>query len=109
MIRVELDGTYRLQKEHAPLYRWSAKIPAAGTRGEVVLSGESIQPLLDACREILPILGESTREAALFWPGKEEWAAKCSLGWGAAHIAYEDKTTSPVFRPYREFPKEAFR
>jgi hypothetical protein len=83
---------------------------------------ESTQPLLDACREILPILGDQTTLCGLFWPGgsisewvgtltggsaqgSEEAALTCSLGWGAAHTVVENRERSPHFARYQEFPK----
>jgi hypothetical protein len=72
MIRVELGAEIR-----PGVFAWS--VPSLS------LSGESRQPLLDACRQLKPLLDDTRQFAGLFRPGKSSWDARCSVEWGATH------------------------
>jgi hypothetical protein len=63
--------------------------------GEVEIRGQSRQPLLEACRQIKPLLGKplesaSAVTAAIYREGKDEPDLTCSVEWGAAHYVFED-------------------
>ena len=54
------------------------------------ISGKSRQPLLDACRQIKSILGETgDTYAAIYREGRLDPDATCSVKWGAAHTVHE--------------------
>ena len=65
------------------------------------IEGQSRQPLLDACREIKRILGETEQRAGLFREGRTTPDLSCPVEWGAARTVSESGT--PRFVKYREF------
>jgi len=77
MIRVELGAEVR-----PGVFAWA--VPSLS------LSGESRQPLLDACRQLKPLLDDTRQFAGLFRAGESGWAARCSVEWGANHRVRDD-------------------
>jgi hypothetical protein len=71
------------------------------------LSGRSHQPLLDACRQIKRILGDTGEHAALFREVRTQWDMRCSVEWGAAHTVKEPSDGTIHFAKYRPFPDSA--
>jgi len=69
-IRVERGAEVR-----PGVFAWH--IPSLG------LSGESREPLLDACKQIQSLPGNTRRYAALFRPGRPKWDIRCSIEWGS--------------------------
>jgi hypothetical protein len=70
------------------------------------LEGRSRQPLLDACRQIRAILGDTSRRAGLFREGRTEADISCSVNKGAL-LTVEDGPKGIRFRKYREFDRLA--
>jgi len=56
---------------------FSYTVPSLG------LSGQSRQPLLDACRQIKSLLGPTGQLAGLFRAGRSEWDIRCRVDVGA--------------------------
>jgi hypothetical protein len=77
------------------VFAW--RVPVLG------LSGQSRQPLLDACREIKSLLGATGQRAALFRRGRVEWDIRCSVDWGAAHTVKESSAGAVRFARYQSF------
>lgn len=77
LVRVELG------KEASPgVWFW--------TCGAFALEGRSRQPLLDACRQIKPLLTDTGQLAGLFRLGRSEPDLTCSVAWGADHTVKEE-------------------
>jgi hypothetical protein len=70
------------------------------------LCGRSRQPLLDACRQIKSILGDTGRRAGLFREGREVADIACPINVGAATTVKEGNRESPRFAPYVPFPEQ---
>ena len=77
---------------------WRYTVPGFGIR--------SRQPLLDACRQIRAILGETSQRAGLFREGRTEADITCSVNKGAL-LTVEDGPKGSRFRKYREFDRLA--
>ena len=56
---------------------WRYTVPGIG------IEGRSRQPLLDACRQIRAILGDTSQRAGLFREGRTEADISCSVNKGA--------------------------
>jgi hypothetical protein len=67
------------------------------------LFGKSRQPLLDSCRQIKSILGDTGRRAGLFRDGREVADVTCLVSVGAATTVKEGNRDSPRFAPYEPF------
>jgi hypothetical protein len=74
---------YLILRDRAPAYR-----------------GKSIEPLLDACREIQRMGGGPAQQIRLFWPGRSDPALITTVGTGAALTVDE---RGPRFSRYRPF------
>ena len=70
------------------------------------IEGRSRQPLLDACRQIRAILGDTSQRAGLFREGRTEADISCSVNKGAL-LTVEDGPKGIRFRKYREFHRDA--
>jgi hypothetical protein len=79
---------------------WRYTVPGFG------IEGRSRQPLLDACRQIRAILGETSQRAGLFREGRTEADISCSVNKGAL-LTVEDGPKGIRFRKYREFDRLA--
>jgi len=55
----------------------------AYTVSSLGLSGQSRQPLLDACRQIKSLLGQTGQLAGLFRERRSEWDIRCTVDVGA--------------------------
>jgi hypothetical protein len=77
------------------VFAW--RVPCMG------LSGRSHQPLLDACRQIKRILGDTGDRAALFRPGRSSWDMRCAVERGAARTVKEPSKGHIHFAKYRQF------
>jgi hypothetical protein len=77
MIRVELGEEVNRRGK----WRWTC--PRYG------LAGISRQPLLDACREIKRMGGDTSVAVGLFREARSVPSSTCSVGWGAAHTVIE--------------------
>ena len=64
------------------------------------------KPLLDACRQIRAILGDTSQRAGLFREGRTEADISCSVNKGAL-LTVEDGPQGIRFRKYREFHRDA--
>jgi hypothetical protein len=91
MIRVEIIGEIKNRGV------FGYRIPSLG------LEGQSRQPLLDACRQIKSLLGDTGQRACLFRAGKSEPDISCSVAWGAAHTVKENPTVH--FAKFQEFDR----
>ena len=79
---------------------WRYTVPGFG------IEGRSRQPLLDACRQIRAILGDTSQRAGLFREGGTEADISCSVNKGAL-LTVEDGPKGIRFRKYREFDRLA--
>ena len=79
---------------------WRYAVPGFG------IEGRSRQPLLDACRQIRAILGDTSRRAGLFREGRTEADISCPVNKGAL-LTVEDGPKGIRFRKYREFDRLA--
>ena len=79
---------------------WRYTVPGFG------IEGRSRQPLLDACRQIRAILGDTSHRAGLFREGRTEADITCPVNKGAL-ITVEDGPKGIRFRKYREFDRLA--
>jgi hypothetical protein len=71
------------------------------------ISGQSRQPLLDACRAIRRMGGDPAERACLFREGKVEADISCTVGWGAAHTVEERSAGNICFAKFKSFdPRE---
>jgi hypothetical protein len=77
------------------VFAW--RVPVLG------LSGQSRQPLLDACREIKSLRGATGQRAALFRPGRADWDIRCSVDWGADHTVKESSSGAMRFARYQSY------
>jgi hypothetical protein len=77
---------------------WAFTVPS------LRLCGRSRQPLLDACRQIKSILGDTGRSAGLFREGREVADITCPVNVGAATTVKDGNWDSPRFAPYVPFP-----
>ena len=77
MIRVELGG----EVDRHGRWRWTC--PRYGLRGV------SRQPLLDACREIKRMGGDTAEAVGLFREARSTPDMTCGVGWGADHTVSE--------------------
>ena len=93
MIRVE-------RHEEVRPGNWRYTVPGFG------IEGRSRQPLLDACRQIRAILGDTSQRAGLFREGRTEADISCSVNKGAL-LTVEDGPKGIRFRKYREFDRLA--
>lgn len=82
------------------MFRWS--VPSLN------LQGQSRQPLLDACREIKSILGDTAERAGLFREGRDTPDISCPVNAGAV-LTVEDSVKGVTFRKYRPFNTAAFK
>ena len=64
------------------------------------------KPLLDACRQIRAILGDTSQRAGLFREGRTEADITCPVNKGAL-LTVEDGPKGIRFRKYREFDRLA--
>lgn len=71
--------------------------------------GKSRQPLLDACRQLKLILGDTSQRAGLFRTGHDEPDISCSVEVGAGLTVAEDAKNSPRFRKYQPFDMRVLR
>jgi hypothetical protein len=67
------------------------------------LFGKSRQPLMDGCRQIKSILGDTGRRAGLFREGRGVADISCPVNVGAATTVKEGNRDSPRFAPYVPF------
>jgi hypothetical protein len=71
------------------------------------ISGQSRQPLLDACRQIKSLLGITGQRAGLFREGRSEPDIYCGIEWGAAHTVKEPGAGNIRFAKFESFdPRE---
>lgn len=94
MIRVDLG------EEVSPgIFAYS--IPNLGT------GGRSRQPLLDACRQIERILGDTKERVALFRPGRTVPDLTCSVTVGADTTVAEPSAGTIHFAKFQKFSGSA--
>jgi hypothetical protein len=74
--------------------------------GETV-EGRSRQPLLDACRQIKRMGGDTSMPAGLFREGQTIPDLTCGVEWGATHTVAETTLNGPRFRRWEAFDREA--
>ena len=67
------------------------------------LCGKSRQPLLDACREIKRMGGDTRQRAGLFREGRDAPDLFCEIGYGANRTSSEGQRHGPVLRKYQPF------
>ena len=79
---------------------WRYTVPGFG------IEGRSRQPLLDACRQIRAILGDTSQRAGLFREGRTEADITCPVNKGAL-LTVEDGPKGIRFRKYCEFDRLA--
>jgi hypothetical protein len=85
--------------------------PSAGRRHGIFeyritslgIVGYSRQPLLDACRQIKRILGDTAETAALFREGRSVPDISCSVAEGAEITVSEPNNGKIRFAKFREF------
>lgn len=97
MIRVEREVKGKNGK-----YRY--RVPEYG-----VESGPSRQPLLDACRAVLAMGADPSREIGLFREASSTWDLKTTVGYGATKSVSEEDRGGLRLRDFVEPPhwKEA--
>jgi hypothetical protein len=97
MIRIErgeeIDGPGSNAGRRHGVYRYSCPEISA-------VQGYSRQPLLDACRQLKPILGDTFEQTQLFREGCSEPDISCSINAGAG-LTVEDSVNGVTFRKYR--------
>lgn len=71
-------------------------------RGKIVES-RSRQPLLDGCRLIKSLGGDTQQYAAIYRPDREAWDLRCKVGWGATKSVREDDRAGLRLVKYQEF------
>jgi hypothetical protein len=89
-IRIEWMGEVR-----PGVFAW--QVPSLGQ------SGESRQPLLDACRQIRSILGPTEAIAGMFRKGRSVPDISCSVDKGAELTVSEPSKGRIHFAKFREF------
>lgn len=67
------------------------------------LCGRSRQPLLDACRELKSLLGDTEHIVGLFREGDKNPSLTCQLSVGAGLTVSEGQTSGPRFVKFRPF------
>jgi hypothetical protein len=67
------------------------------------LSGQSRQPLLDACRQIKSLLGSTGQLAGLFREGCSEWDIRCRVDVGAELTVKEESAGGIRFAEHKPF------
>ena len=67
------------------------------------LCGRSRQPLLDACRQIKSMGGDTAANAGLFREGKDNPDLFCGVEWGAGRTVSEPDKGTIRFEKYRPF------
>jgi hypothetical protein len=70
--------------------------------------GYSHQPLLDACRQLKRILGDTAEAAGLFREGRNTPDISCSISDGAELTVAEPKNGKIHFAKYRPFNRSTF-
>jgi hypothetical protein len=81
-------------------YAWS--VPA------LALRGISRTPLLDACRALKSLHGDTGRSyAAIYREGHDQWDMRCPVDFGAGLTVRDGGGQTPHFAPY--FPYDASR
>lgn len=71
------------------------------------LEGVSRQPLLDACRQICAILGDTWETAVIFREGRSEPDMTCDVAKAAMLTVKDGGTNSPHFAKWSPFVKWA--
>jgi hypothetical protein len=105
MIRVELgqeaDGAgLKAGKRHAV---WEYRITSLG------ILGYSRQPLLDACRDVCAILGDTCQEEiGIYREGRDAPDLKCIVSVGARFTVTDDRLGTR-FRKYQPFDVTVFK
>jgi hypothetical protein len=107
MIRIdlgaEIDGPDPQAGRRHGVFEYSAA-------GYPLVRGFSRQPLLDACRQIKRMGGDTSSRIGLFWPGCNTASLTCTIEAGAELMVEERaKGNGPRFVRFKEFPVEAFR
>ena len=102
MIRIELgaevDGPEPTAGRRHGIFEYAAV-------GYPTVRGHSRQPLLDACRQIKRMGGDTRQLVGLFWPGSSTPSLTCTVEAGAALTVSERKNgNAPRFRQFEEFP-----
>jgi hypothetical protein len=90
MIRVERDA------EVSPGV-WAYRVPS------LALCGKSREPLLDACRQIIALVGFTTEDAGIFREGRAEPDMTCPVQKGAEVTVSEPANGKIRFARYRAF------
>ncbi len=67
------------------------------------LSGQSRQPLLDACRQIKSLLGPTGQLAGLFREGSSDWDIRCPIDVGAELTVKEESKGGIRFARHKPF------
>jgi hypothetical protein len=81
---------------------WHYTVPSLG------LAGQSRQPLLDACRQLRAIFGDTSVRAGVFRAGRAEADISCSVEWGAQHTVNEPPGRGRIsFGKFSEFDRDA--
>jgi hypothetical protein len=70
----------------------------------LAIEGRSRQPLLDACRQIKRMGGDTAQRAGLFRAGRQEPDISCTVAAGAALTVVETPKAGPYFARFRELP-----
>jgi hypothetical protein len=71
--------------------------------GSLGIAGQSRQPLLDACRQIKSLLGETQRAVGLFREGRSAPDIWCSVEWGAAYTVSDPSKGRVRFVKFQSF------
>ena len=67
----------------------------------------SRQPLLDGCRQIQRMLGDTGQLAGLFDKGRDQWDLRCPVNVGAELTVSERSAGGIRFEGFREFDRTA--
>jgi len=98
MIRVELGEEVNRHGK----WRWTCP--------RYALAGISKSPLLDACRQIKRMGGDTTAAVGLFREARSVPDSTCTVGWGADHIVSEpDRGGGPRFAKWQAHPMAMIR
>ena len=95
MIRVEIE-------EESNTGRYLVCIPSH------CLSFKSRQPLLDACRRIKSMGGDTGELCGIFRRGRAEPDLSCTVGVGAGLTVKDDKRGKPRLAKFQPFERGAF-